>query len=167
MAGDDRGFAAVAIFEDFEDFEEVVTGLGIERLKTPVIQDQQVDRKRYERPTSSERVKSARVRSSRQDGGSTMTDDKFAGPAKQDLTYTSHSAPSHFAGPEGWTVVRRWHERWPSDARSRITAENFETGRPYRPSLVGTALAWACCNIGADKYARVVVWKRCGSCRSR
>ena len=40
LAGDDRGTMTVAIFEDFQ---EVVTGTGVERLKPPVIEDQQID----------------------------------------------------------------------------------------------------------------------------
>ena len=55
-------------------------------------------------------------------------DDEFAGPAKPDLTYASHSAAPHFVGTEGATIVRRRHERWPMDERLRITAESFETG---------------------------------------
>jgi len=57
-----------------------------------------------------------------------MMDDKFAEPAKLDLTCTSHSAAPPFAGPEGGIVARRRHERWPSDERLRITAESFEEG---------------------------------------
>jgi len=34
LAGDDRGFSAVAILEDFE---EVVAGLSIERLQPPYV----------------------------------------------------------------------------------------------------------------------------------
>src|SRR5690606_41476803 len=40
LAGDDGGTAAVAILEDFE---EIVAGLVIERLKAPVIKDQEVN----------------------------------------------------------------------------------------------------------------------------
>lgn len=55
-------------------------------------------------------------------------DDEFAGPAKLDLTYASHSAAAHFVGRQGATTVRRRHERWPDEDRDRITAESFETG---------------------------------------
>ncbi|MFK4667211.1 hypothetical protein ABIF76_008124, partial [Bradyrhizobium ottawaense] len=40
LAGDDGGAMTVAIFEDFQ---EVVTGAGIERLEPPIIEDQQID----------------------------------------------------------------------------------------------------------------------------
>lgn len=40
LAGDEGGAATVAIFEDFQ---KVVTGTGVERLKSPVIEDQQID----------------------------------------------------------------------------------------------------------------------------
>lgn len=40
LAGGDGGTMTVAIFEDFQ---EVVTGTGVERLVSPVIQDQQID----------------------------------------------------------------------------------------------------------------------------
>ena len=40
LAGDDRRTPAVALFEDFE---QVVAGVGIERLKSPVVEDQQLD----------------------------------------------------------------------------------------------------------------------------
>jgi len=40
LAGDDGGTMTVAIFEDFQ---EVVTGTGVERLEPPVIEDQQID----------------------------------------------------------------------------------------------------------------------------
>ena len=40
LAGDDGGSAAIALFEDFQ---EVVAGLGIERLQPPVVQDQELD----------------------------------------------------------------------------------------------------------------------------
>jgi len=39
LAGDDRRSAAVAFFEDFE---EVVTSGGIERLESPVVKDEQL-----------------------------------------------------------------------------------------------------------------------------
>jgi hypothetical protein len=39
LAGDDRRSPTVAFFEDFE---EVVTGGGIERRKTPIIEDEQL-----------------------------------------------------------------------------------------------------------------------------
>lgn len=40
LAGDDGGAMTVAIFEDFQ---EVVTGTGVERLESPIIEDQQID----------------------------------------------------------------------------------------------------------------------------
>jgi hypothetical protein len=40
LAGDDGGAAAVAIFENFQ---EVVTGTGVERLEPPIVEDQQID----------------------------------------------------------------------------------------------------------------------------
>ena len=40
LAGDDRRAAAVTLLEDFE---QVVTGVGIKRLKPPVVEDQQLD----------------------------------------------------------------------------------------------------------------------------
>lgn len=40
LAGDDGGTVTVAIFEDFQ---EVMTGAGIERLEPPIIEDQQID----------------------------------------------------------------------------------------------------------------------------
>src|ERR1700756_997025 len=40
LAGDDGGTAAIALFEDLE---EVVTGGGIERFETPVIENQHLD----------------------------------------------------------------------------------------------------------------------------
>ena len=40
LAGDERGAAAVALFEDFE---EIVAGAGIERLKAPVVEDKKLD----------------------------------------------------------------------------------------------------------------------------
>ncbi len=40
LAGDDRGSTAIAIFEDFE---EVVSGLFVEWLKSPVIEDQELN----------------------------------------------------------------------------------------------------------------------------
>ena len=39
LAGDDRRSPTVAFFEDFE---EVVAGSSIERLKTPIIEDEQL-----------------------------------------------------------------------------------------------------------------------------
>ncbi len=39
LAGDDRRSPTVAFFEDFE---EVMAGGGIERLKTPIIEDEQL-----------------------------------------------------------------------------------------------------------------------------
>jgi hypothetical protein len=42
LAGDDRRSPAVAFFEDFE---EVVAGGGIERLKTPIIGHPRLDRR--------------------------------------------------------------------------------------------------------------------------
>ena len=39
LAGDDRRSPTVAFFEDFE---EVVAGSGIERLKTPIIEDEEL-----------------------------------------------------------------------------------------------------------------------------
>ena len=43
LAGDDRRSPTVAFFEDFE---EVVAGGGVERLKTPIIDDEQTVHKR-------------------------------------------------------------------------------------------------------------------------
>lgn len=40
LAGDERGTLTLAVFEDFE---EMMTGGTVERLKAPVVQDQQVD----------------------------------------------------------------------------------------------------------------------------
>src|ERR1044071_8217016 len=40
LAGDQRGAAAVAIFDDFQ---HVVALLGSERLETPIVEDQQLD----------------------------------------------------------------------------------------------------------------------------
>ena len=40
LAGDQRGAATVAVFDDFE---HVMALLGPERLKTPIIEDQQLD----------------------------------------------------------------------------------------------------------------------------
>src|SRR3954453_19784987 len=39
LAGDDGGAAAVALFQDFE---EIVTGLIVERLEPPIIEDQEL-----------------------------------------------------------------------------------------------------------------------------
>ena len=40
LAGDDGGAAAVAVIEDLQ---KVVTGGGVERLKTPIIEDEKID----------------------------------------------------------------------------------------------------------------------------
>ncbi len=40
LTGDDRGASAVAFLEDLE---QIVSGLSIERLKTPVVKDQELD----------------------------------------------------------------------------------------------------------------------------
>ena len=40
LTGDDDGAAAVALFEDFE---EIVTRSGIERVEAPVIEDEEID----------------------------------------------------------------------------------------------------------------------------
>lgn len=40
LAGDDRGFTSVAVLEDFE---EIMAGLSVERLKPPVVEDQEFD----------------------------------------------------------------------------------------------------------------------------
>lgn len=40
LAGDDGGVAAVAVLEDLQ---EVVASGGIERLKAPVVEDEQID----------------------------------------------------------------------------------------------------------------------------
>ena len=40
LAGDDGGTAAVALFQDFE---QIVAGLGIERLEPPIVEDKQLD----------------------------------------------------------------------------------------------------------------------------
>ena len=40
LAGDDGRAAAIAILEDFE---EVMACLGVERLKPPIVEDQQLD----------------------------------------------------------------------------------------------------------------------------
>jgi hypothetical protein len=40
LAGDDGGTMTVTIFEDFQ---EIVTGTGVERFKSPIIKDQQID----------------------------------------------------------------------------------------------------------------------------
>ena len=50
LAGDEGGAAAVAILQDLQ---EVMAGAGIERLKPPVIEDQQID--------AAERAQQARV----------------------------------------------------------------------------------------------------------
>ena len=39
LAGDDGRPPAVSIFEDFQ---QIVAGLGVERLKAPVVEDQQL-----------------------------------------------------------------------------------------------------------------------------
>jgi hypothetical protein len=41
LAGDDGGAAAVAVLED--DLQEVVAGCGVERLKAPIIEDEEID----------------------------------------------------------------------------------------------------------------------------
>ena len=40
LAGDDGGSAAVALFEDFE---QVVTGLGIKRFKSPIVKNEKLN----------------------------------------------------------------------------------------------------------------------------
>ena len=40
LAGDEGGSSAVAIFEDFQ---QIVAGLGVERLEAPVVEDEQLD----------------------------------------------------------------------------------------------------------------------------
>ena len=40
LAGDEGGFAAVTVFEDFQ---QVVPGLGIEGFEAPVVDDEQLD----------------------------------------------------------------------------------------------------------------------------
>src|SRR6266542_646051 len=40
LAGDNGGAAAVAVIEDLE---KVMTGGGVERLETPIIEDEQID----------------------------------------------------------------------------------------------------------------------------
>src|SRR5438105_14824049 len=40
LAGDDGGAAAVAVIEDLQ---KVVTGGGVERLETPIIEDEKID----------------------------------------------------------------------------------------------------------------------------
>ena len=40
LAGDDSGAASVAFLEDLE---QVVSGLGVERLETPVVEDEELD----------------------------------------------------------------------------------------------------------------------------
>ena len=40
LAGDDGGAAAVAVLEDLQ---EVVAGGGVERLETPVVEDEEID----------------------------------------------------------------------------------------------------------------------------
>ena len=48
LAGDDGGAACVAFLENLE---EIVAGLGVERLETPIVEDQELDA--AERPDDS------------------------------------------------------------------------------------------------------------------
>jgi hypothetical protein len=41
LAGHDRGAAAIAVFQDLL---QIMTGPGIERLESPIVQDQQLRR---------------------------------------------------------------------------------------------------------------------------
>src|SRR5437764_13510254 len=70
LAGDDRRSPTVAFFEDFE---EVVAGGGIERLKTPIIEDEQLHTAGLSAGRSSSSSSCRRVRPRRRIGCSSLS----------------------------------------------------------------------------------------------